>query len=57
MRNRLPALSLPSKYKKLGCSFFQRRRGYLSFFPRIIAMNFEVPEWDKLAPYLAFLLS
>jgi elongation factor 3 len=42
-------------------SFFQRPRGYIytsSLIKNlIIAKNFEVPEWDKLAPYLAFLTS
>jgi elongation factor 3 len=59
MRNSSPALLLPST-RNLVAPFLPGRRGYVCFVPRqnlVIAKNFEVPEWDKLAPYLAFLTS
>ena len=67
----LPALTLPDEkqiasalvaiYKKLGGTVSSSAVEviYTSSLVKnlIIAKNFEVPEWDKLAPYLTFLAS
>ena len=67
----LPALALPDEkqiasslvaiYKKLGGAISSDSVEviYTSSLVKnlIIAKNFDVPEWDKLAPYLAFLTS